>query len=498
MTNKKEPKTYIITEEVLSRIRETVGSQIPETGGILGSSDGKHVDHFYFDVTASVTGATYEPDCDKLNLIIQKWYEKGIDFVGFIHSHPRGAVKPSDPDNLYTTKIMKAFEMEWFVSLIVQVHRSLKGEKAKLFAYGYYLADPCHYFEFGRIDEKKPSFEFPAINLEEDQDRSYREMLAKKYPFSKAELGERNRELFPEEILACKTLAVFGTGGSIGFVLDMAHSGVTNFILVDGDKFEPHNMSNQRVIYGDIGKSKVEALKEQILNINMDAEVKTFCDFLDDTVTDNNFEEMLGTRLLVSPKDILICACTDSFEAQARLAALAMKYGTPFMAPQIYAGGVGAEIVFSYPGVTPSCPRCVLKSRYDAYKNGYKNTVTSECTPISAITHANALEGQIALMLLLYHEGDNRYAIMLDKVADRNLALIKMSPDAEDVLGINLFHDAVDDTYSFFGEVVWIPQVPVSKENGFDEDCPLCHGSGDLTTLIGEISDTRRCMEWKE
>ena len=244
MTNKKEPKTYIITEEVLSRIRETVGSQIPETGGILGSSDGKHVDHFYFDVTASVTGATYEPDCDKLNLIIQKWYEKGIDFVGFIHSHPRGAVKPSDPDNLYTTKIMKAFEMEWFVSLIVQVHRSLKGEKAKLFAYGYYLADPCCYFEFGRIDEKKPSFEFPAINLEEDQDRSYREMLAKKYPFSKEELNRRNKGLFPEDVLARKTLFVGGTGGSIGLVLDMVRSGVIKIIICDGDTFETHNMSN--------------------------------------------------------------------------------------------------------------------------------------------------------------------------------------------------------------------------------------------------------------
>lgn len=299
-------------------------------------------------------------------------------------------------------------------------------------------------------------------------------------------------------MLARKTLFVGGTGGSIGLVLDMVRSGVTNFILVDGDKFEPHNMSNQRITYDDIGKSKVEALKERILNINMDAEVKTFDEFIDDTVTDEDFERLIGDQLLTSPKDILVCACTDRFEAQARLAALAMKYGTPFMAPQIYAGGVGAEVVFSYPGVTPSCPRCVLKSRYDAYKNGYKNTITSECTPISAITHANALEGQIALMLLLYHEGDNRYATMLDKVADRNLALIKMSPDAEDVLGINLFHDAVDDTYSFFGEVVWIPQVPVSKENGFDEDCPLCHGSGDLTTLIGEISDTRRCMEWKE
>ncbi len=253
MTTKEESKTYTITEEVLSQIRETVGSQIPETGGILGSSDGKRIDYFYFDKTANVTGATYEPDCDKLNLIIQKWYEKGIEFVGFIHSHPRGAVKPSDPDNLYTTKIMKALEMEWFVSLIVQVHRSLKGEKAKLFAYGYYLADPCCYFEFGRIDEKKPSFEFPAIDLDADWNCSYQEALAKKYPFSKDELNERNKELFPANVLARKTLVVFGTGGSIGFVLDMARSGVTNFILVDGDKFEPHNMSNQRVTYSEIG-----------------------------------------------------------------------------------------------------------------------------------------------------------------------------------------------------------------------------------------------------
>lgn len=352
MATKKGPKTYIVTEKVFSRIRETIGSQIPETGGILGSSDGKHIDYFYFDETANVSGATYEPDCDKLNLIIQKWYEEGIEFVGFIHSHPRGVITPSNPDNLYTKKIMEALDMEYFISLIVQAHKSLKGEKAKLYAYGYYLADPCRYIEFGRIDEANSGFEFPAIDLSMEQDCAYQEMLAKKYPFSKADLNERNRELFPEEILTHKTLAVFGTGGSIGFVLDMVRTGITNFILVDGDKFEPHNMGNQRVTYGDIGKSKVEALKEQILNINMDAEVRIFCNFLDDTVTDEDFEKMICDKLHVSPKDVLICACTDRFEAQARLAALAMKYGTLFMAPQIYAGGVGAEVMFSYPGVT--------------------------------------------------------------------------------------------------------------------------------------------------
>ena len=66
MTTKKESKPYFITEEVFSQVRKTIGSRIPETGGILGSSDGKHIDYFYFDKTANVTGATYEPDCNEL------------------------------------------------------------------------------------------------------------------------------------------------------------------------------------------------------------------------------------------------------------------------------------------------------------------------------------------------------------------------------------------------------------------------------------------------
>ena len=34
MTTKKESKPYFITEEVFSQIRESIGSCIPETGGI--------------------------------------------------------------------------------------------------------------------------------------------------------------------------------------------------------------------------------------------------------------------------------------------------------------------------------------------------------------------------------------------------------------------------------------------------------------------------------
>ena len=76
----------------------------------------------------------------------------------------------------------------------------------------------------------------------------------------------------------------------------------------------------------------------------------------------------------------------------------------------------------------------------------------------------------------MYGEGDNIYTHMLDSVKHRNLALLKIVPDAEQKLGLNLFHDAMDKTYSFFGEVVWIPQNTVSRANGFADDCPLCHG----------------------
>ena len=101
-------------------------------------------------------------------------------------------------------------------------------------------------------------------------------------------------------------------------------------------------------------------------------------------------------------------------------------------------------------------------------------------------------------MLLLYGEGDNRYTHMLDRVKDRNLVIMKISPDAEQELGINLFHNAMDETYSFFGEVVWIPQTAVSVTNGFDENCILCYGLEDLLLLKGSISDTRKVIEWKE
>lgn len=487
MKNKYPAMKYEFTPEFIQYLRETVGSNPPETGLIGGSSDGRHIDKAYFDSTAQVTGCTYTPDKEAVDAVLALWNHEGTRFLVLAHSHPRDCIYPSNPDNLMFEKILEVNDLECMLALIVQVHPSLTARKARIYCYGYRRTDDgLFFYDLGRIDEEHLAVELPAIKPQKTSSSS------------KVEQKPFDPNGIDPEIMKRKTIIAVGTGGFAPVLEQKVRDGIGKIIAIDGDVYEKKNLVNQAICYSDLGLFKVDALRRRLLSINPDLEMECCAKFIDQDFTDEAFEALVGDQLFTSPRDILLCASTDSFDAQARLAGLAMKYGLPFMASQMYAEGVGAEVVFTYPGVTPGCPRCVLKHRYDAYSSGYQNTVTSAGTAISSVAYANGLEGQIASMLLLYGEGDNRYTHMLDQVKDRNLAIMKIAPDAEQKLGLNLFHAAMDETYSFFGEVVWIPQTAVSIANGFTEDCPLCHGLEDLQLLNGSISDTRRCLEWKE
>ena len=291
-----------------------------------------------------------------------------------------------------------------------------------------------------------------------------------------------------------KVLVCIGCGGTRQFIEEMARSGVVNFVLIDGDTVSATNIATQQAYVSEIGLNKAEAIKRRILDINPKAKVNVAPYFLDDFTSDEDFETLVGKTLIKRPKDVLICGCTDSFMAQVRSASLALKYGTPYLAAQLYRQGMGAEIFFSLPGVTnSSCPRCAMNSRYEAYANGFKNDVTSDGTPIFATTRVNSLKGQIALMFMLYHEDENCiYNDMLDKVSDRNFIMIKMSPLADEELGIDVFREAenTESELCFFDNTVWIPQIPNDGKEGRPL-CPMCGGTGDLLALKGKSPDTR-------
>lgn len=62
--------------------------------------------------------------------------------------------------------------------------------------------------------------------------------------------------------------------GSVGSTVaeNLARLGVTKFVLYDFDIVEPHNLANQMFVQSDIKKSKVEAVKKIICDINPEAE----------------------------------------------------------------------------------------------------------------------------------------------------------------------------------------------------------------------------------
>jgi molybdopterin/thiamine biosynthesis adenylyltransferase/proteasome lid subunit RPN8/RPN11 len=473
-------KKLTITRQVYDQICRTIGRHPAETGGMLGSGDGGNtIDHYYFDHTAITTDATYSPDSEVLNHILSAWNAKGVELAGFIHSHPRGCTAPSQGDARYVKAIMEALDVHGSLFMpIVQVSNPPDG-KVEI--------HPYTFREGMQLLEQPMSVASRYADEPADLDLEYRQRIG---------LGcfDRIQSLYPMTALSRKTVVCVGLGGTRSFAEELARSGVGSFVLIEGDTVAASNIATQQVYISEIGRNKAEVVRERILDINPVANVTVVPRFLDDSMTDGEFAEIVGKQLIKRPADVLICGCTDSFRAQARSAALAMKYGTPYLAAQLYRGGLAAEIYFSYPGVTNNgCPRCAMNSRYEAYRKGYRNDVTSDGTPIFATTRVNATKGQIALMLLLYHEDKNCvYSGMLDYVADRNFVMIRMSPLADKVLGIGVFREALNTAggLNFFDETVWIPQVPNNRKNGYP-NCPLCGGKGDMRTLKGKIRDTR-------
>ncbi|MBC7465147.1 MAG: ThiF family adenylyltransferase [Bdellovibrio sp.] len=84
--------------------------------------------------------------------------------------------------------------------------------------------------------------------------------------------------------LAQTTILFAGCGVGSAPAEAAARLGILNFILVDGDIVEEHNLNRQSFEFDDIGKSKVESLKKRILRINPKAKVEA----IHNLVTINN------------------------------------------------------------------------------------------------------------------------------------------------------------------------------------------------------------------
>lgn len=81
----------------------------PESGGIIGSSNGEVINHVVFDRgQLNHRGGVYMPDTQFLNQIIKDWNECEIEFRGIFHTHAAQWPELSNSDRIYIIEILKA------------------------------------------------------------------------------------------------------------------------------------------------------------------------------------------------------------------------------------------------------------------------------------------------------------------------------------------------------------------------------------------------------
>ncbi len=468
-----------IRRGVLDAIEASVGSLPAETGCILGvdAVSGAIVD-VAFDVTALGGPVSYSPDVEALNRVIEdRWGSGKIVYGGSAHSHPPALREPSAGDLGYVANILAA--MPSLSQLIVGI--VISRADAAAFELRVWVAT--------RGERLLPVLREATLLIEEER--------AAPAVFS-GEAFARLDGAVDLDHLARSRVTIVGVGGAASFAEQLARCGVGAFVLIDPDVVELPNLATQNCYLSDVGRPKVACVADRIRDINPAAVVITHHGRLE-TLSDEQFG-FLATETLggSEPAATLLCACTDNHEAQARCNRLALHLGMPSIAAQLYQGGRGAELVFTLPGLTRACSRCALWSRYQAYANGFENSGGSIGSTIQATERLNALKGQISLALL-HRQADGAHAEpgvtrllgILDHIADRNLALIRLDPDIDE-LGLSQFEEAfagADSDQIIFDETIWRRPAPI----GADVDggpCPDCGGRGDLRGAVGRFENT--------
>lgn len=160
-------------------------------------------------------------------------------------------------------------------------------------------------------------------------------------------------------------VAVFGIGGVGGYVAEaLARSGVFSLDLIDKDLVSLTNLNRQIVaLHSTVGRPKVDVMKERILDINPQAQVRTYqCFYLPDTRDLFDFSQY----------DYVVDA-VDTVTAKLELISQAKQSGVPIIC-SMGAGNKKNPAVFEVADIsqTSVCPLARVM-RQECKKRGLKN-----------------------------------------------------------------------------------------------------------------------------
>ena len=158
------------------------------------------------------------------------------------------------------------------------------------------------------------------------------------------------KQRYPEEFrrLSGATVAVVGLG-SLGskIAVSLARSGVRRFLLIDDDVFLPDNLVRNELNWLDVGFAKIDAVERELKRVAPEIEVKT-----SSVRVGGQENPQLSASLskLISQSSLIVDATADP-QAFVTLSALAARIHLAMVWGELFAGGGGALMSRSRPGL---------------------------------------------------------------------------------------------------------------------------------------------------
>lgn len=171
-------------------------------------------------------------------------------------------------------------------------------------------------------------------------------------------LFSRNTGLLESSAMLDKRAVLVGCGSVGSYVaMQLARSGVGKFVLCDTDTLEIHNICRHQCGFDDLGRYKVDAVRDKILGINPNAEVITFRSIIQ-RIPEDELLPLLG-------RNTVIIGGGDNRASADWSCKLAIKTDSTFVSTGCWTRAFAGEIFYWASGRGLSCYTCALGGLID-------------------------------------------------------------------------------------------------------------------------------------
>lgn len=172
----------------------------------------------------------------------------------------------------------------------------------------------------------------------------------------RADVFDRVRGVFETDVLRDRSVAVLGLGSGGSFILrELTRSGVGRFLLVDHDRLEIGNACRHECGLSDVGRLKVNALRDLVLDRNPAAELVTRALHIDS----GTLAELSATLDDFAP-DVVVCA-TDNRASRLLVNRLCVLADVPAIYAGVFRRAYGGQVLRVIPSLTP-CYQCFVSA----------------------------------------------------------------------------------------------------------------------------------------